>query len=48
MTQVIPVVFDAAEGDTTQAVDFQSVLYAGWRGRDVNVGFFACANLLAG
>ena len=48
MPEIVSVVFYGAEGDTTEAVDFENILYSGGRGDDENVGFFADANLVTG
>ena len=46
--EVVAVVLDAAEGDAAQAVDFQYELGARGGGYDVDVGFFAHADAVAG
>lgn len=59
MAEVVAVVFDGAEGDAAEAVDFEDVLLLRrWgrsailrrrgRGADVDVGFFAGADAVAG
>lgn len=48
MPEVVTVVLDAAEGYAAQAVDFQNKLAAGGGGYDVDVGFFAHADAVAG
>ena len=47
MAQIVTVGLYAAEGDAAQAVDFDNVLRAGRGGADVDVGFFADADLVA-
>lgn len=47
MAQVIAIVLDAAEGDAAQSVDFQRALSPTRRGSDVDIRFFARADLLA-
>lgn len=46
--EVVTVVLDAPEGYAAQAVDFQNELGAGGGGHDVDVGFFAHADAVAG
>lgn len=48
MLEIVSVVLDAAKGYAAQAVDFQDVLSAGGGGHDVDVGFFADADTIAG
>lgn len=48
MLEVVTVVLDASEGYAAQAVDFQDILGAGGGGYDVDVGFFAHADAVAG
>lgn len=47
VAQVVAIVLDAPEGDAAQSVDFQRVLSPAGRSSDVDVGFFARADLLA-
>lgn len=47
MAQVVAIVLDAAEGDAAQSVDLQRALSPTRRGSDVDIGFFARADLLA-
>lgn len=47
MAQVVTIVLDAAEGDAAQSVDFQRALSPTRRGSDVDIRFFARADLLA-
>lgn len=46
--EVVAVVLDAAEGDAAEAVDLQYELGACGGGDDVDVGFFADADAVAG
>ena len=46
--EVVAVVLDAAEGDAAESVDLQDELGAGRGGYDVDVGFFAHADAVAG
>ena len=48
MLEIVSVVLDAAKGYAAQAVDFQNVLGACGGGHDVDVGFFADADAVAG
>ena len=47
MPQVVAVGFDRAEGDPPQAVELDDVRHAGGGGGDVDIGFFADADLVA-
>ena len=48
MPEVVAVVLDAAEGDAAEAVDLEDELGASGGGDDVDVGFFADADAVAG
>ncbi len=48
MAEVIAVGFDRAEGDAAQAVDFHDELPVRGGGADVDVGFLAAADHVAG
>ncbi len=47
MSQVVAVVFYAAEGDAAEAVDFHDELGTAWGSADVDVGFLAHADAIA-
>lgn len=47
MLQIVAVVFDATEGDTAKAVDFEDELGTGRGSANVDVGFLAHTNAIA-
>ena len=48
MPEVVSVGFYGAEGYAAKTVDFEEVLGSGGGGHDIDVGFFADADLVAG